>query len=85
MSTSFHTLIGLDGVRVLSQSIEFSAKWSSPGPPCLSPMEVRRVEGRLVWIGPEGPTEDSGGGDLVRTWCRLMCHALAEVVSLILE
>ena len=29
--------------------------------------------------------EGSEGGDLVRTWCRLMCHTLAEVVSLILE
>ena len=35
------------------------------------------------WTG--GPTEDNGGGDLVRTWCRLMCCALAEIVSLILE
>ena len=29
--------------------------------------------------------KDSGGGDLVRTWHRLMCRALAKVVSLILE
>ena len=25
---------------------------------------------------------DTGVGDLVRTWCRLVCHALAEVVVL---
>ena len=29
--------------------------------------------------------EENGGGDLVRTWHRLMCCALAEVMSLILE
>ena len=58
---------------------------SSPGPPGSSPTEVWRVEGRLVQFGPEGPTEGSGGGDLVRTWHRLMCCALAEVMSLILK
>ena len=47
--------------------------------------EFQRVEGRLVQIGSEGLTEDSRGGDLVRTWHRLMCHALAEVLALILE
>ena len=29
--------------------------------------------------------EDNGGGDLVRTWRRLIYHALAKVVSLISE
>ena len=58
---------------------------SSLGPLGSSPTEVQRVEGRLVQFGLEGPTEGSGGGDLVRTWRRLMCCALAEVVSLILE
>ena len=58
---------------------------SSPGPPGSSPTEVRRVEGRLVRFGLEGLTEGSGGGDLVRTWHRLMCRTLAEVMSLILE
>ena len=47
----------------------------------------RGLEGRRKvstnWTG--GPTEDNVGGDLVRTWHRLICHALAEVVSLILE
>ena len=38
-------------------------------------------------LGPPGssPTEDNGGGDLVKTWCRLMCCTLAEIVSLISE
>ena len=58
---------------------------SSLGPPGSSLMEVQRVEGRLVRFGLEGPTEGSGGGDLVRTWHRLMCRTLAEVMSLILE
>ena len=31
MSTLFHTLIDLDGVRVLSQSLEFSAKHANIG------------------------------------------------------
>ena len=31
MSTLFHTLIGLDGVRVLLQSIEFGAKHANIG------------------------------------------------------
>ena len=47
----------------------------------------RGPEGRrkvsMNWTG--GPMEDNRGGDLVRTWRRLMCHALAEIVSLISE
>ena len=47
----------------------------------------RGLEGRRKvstnWT--RGPMEDNGGGDLVRTWHRLICCALAKVVSLILE
>ena len=37
-------------------------------------MEVWRVKGRLVQFGLKGLTKGSGGGDLVRTWRRLMCE-----------
>ena len=58
---------------------------SSLSPPGSSLMEILEGRRRVSTKWTRGPTEDNRGGDLVRTWCRLMCHTLAEIVSLISE
>ena len=54
-----------------------SSRLKSDGGP-----EIRRKVS-MNWTG--GLMEDNGGGDLVRTWRRLICQALAKAMSLILE
>ena len=55
---------------------------SSPGPPGSSLMEEAVGRWRLVTEVDRRSDGDTRVGDLVRTWCRLVCHALAKVVVL---
>ena len=55
---------------------------SSPGPPGSSPMEEAVGRWRLVTEVDQRSVGDKRVGDLVRTWRRLVCHTLAEVVVL---
>ena len=55
---------------------------SSPGPPGSSPTEEAVGRWRLVTEVDQRSNGDTRVGDLVRTWRRLVCHALAEVVVL---
>ena len=55
---------------------------SSLGPPGSSPMEEVVGRWRLVTEVDWRSDRDMRVGDLVRTWHRLVCHALAEVVVL---
>ena len=55
---------------------------SSPGPLGSSPTEEAVGRWRLVTEVDQRSHRDTREGDLVRTWHRLVCHALAEVVVL---